>query len=364
MKLNRWNGEVSLKIIIPYGEKSTPTLKENVLLFSSPKYEVLFYPKEPEEIVERGGENREYKFIQNENGGVEFDTILKEKPNSNILEFPIETRGLKFYYQPPLNPYHPTWADTNGDGIADTFRPQSVVGSYAVYHKSEDKFLKTKEEAEKYKTGKAFHIYRPKAVDSAGNETWCDLKIDEMRSVLIVTIPQEFLEKAVYPVRVDPNFGYETKGASHTWLYEDIAGSWFTCPENGIAESITAYHDDWGAGDEYAIYKKSDNSLVGHTESGTGQKSAGWYTFNFSEPKPFLLGGTDYWLVLWGTANTYYWYDSETGKGGRQDDVSKWPDPWNPTSEDKKYSIYCTYRIPPKIYLQGGIHLKGGVKLR
>ncbi|RLI91232.1 MAG: hypothetical protein DRO95_04750, partial [Candidatus Altiarchaeales archaeon] len=345
LKLNKWDGEVSLKVEVPYGRGAIRILEQNKLKYVSHKYDVNFYPKEPEEITEEiAGRNHTFKI--NEKGGVEFDVILKEKPDSNIFEFPIKTKGLKFYYQPPLHPAHPTWADTDGDGKADTFRPENVVGSYAVYHESKQGDY-TKLGGKNYRAGKVFHIYRPKIIDNVGKEVWGKLNIDVGKKLLTIEIPQEFLDNAVYPVRIDPNFGYESKGASHTYLYNDIAGSWFTCPEDGTAENITAYHDDWGAGNEYAIYKKSDNSLVDHTESGTGQQSEGWYTFNFLDPKPSLSGGEDYWLVLWGTSNTYYWYDSATGKGGRQDDVSKWPDPWSPTSEDKIYSIYCTYTSAP-----------------
>jgi len=369
LKLNKWDEEVFLKVRIPYGQDAKRFLEQNKLKYITHKYKIEIYPKEPKEITKEIHGKR-YLFKINEEGGVEFDIFLKEKPSSNIFEFPIEAKGLRFYYQPPLTEeikvgdrngkiVKVTETDAyikdekTGELISVTHRPEWVIGSYAVYHKDKSGDY-SKMRGKNYKTGKAFHIYRPKIIDAKGDWVWGELHFDEKREILLIKIPQEFLDKAVYPVRIDPNFGYESKGASYTYLYDDIAGSWFTCPEDGTADSITAYHDDWGAGNEYAIYKKSDNSLVGHTESGTGQKSEGWYTFNFLDPKPSLSGGEDYWLVLWGTANTYYWYDSATGKGGRQDDVSKWPDPWSPTSEDKIYSIYCTYTSAPTIIVGKG----------
>ena len=331
IRLERWRGECHLKLIFDDSKIRQKRVRYEAgrLKWETETFDFHFYPIDPNTFKIEHPRKGKITFLQNELGGLEFEIILKTKPKTNRFVFNIETKGLKFYYQPPLHPDHPTWADMDRDGVADCFRPPNVVGSYAVYHAEKRNLHSSREDGEKYRVGKAFHIYRPKAIDAKGREVWCDLHIDEKRGVLAITIPQRFLDEASYPVKIDPTFGYETKGASYTYLYQDIAGSWFTCPENGTAESITAYHDDWGAGNEYAIYKKSDNSLVGHTESGTGQQSAGWHTFNFSDPKPSLSANTDYWLVLWGTANTYYYYDSgDSGKGGRQDDVDKWPDPW------------------------------------
>lgn len=72
-----------------------------------------------------------------------------------------------------------------------------------------------------YKTGKAFHIYRPKAIDANGVEQWCSLDIKD--GILTVIIPQNFLNKALYPVIVDPTFGYTSAGASSVGVNsEDI----------------------------------------------------------------------------------------------------------------------------------------------
>lgn len=239
LKLTRRDGEVSLKVDVPYVGEGVP-YDNNRLKWSNDTYEVEFYPKEPEVIVENG-----HKFTMNENGGVEFDLILKKKPASNVFSFPIETKGLKFYYQPPLHPEHPTWADTNRDGKADTFTTENVVGSYAVYHETQDKLWKTKEEAEKYKTGKAFHIYRPKVYDAEGNETWGELYINETEGILTITVDQDWLDSAAYPVRIDPNFGYETEGSYLICSPNTIEGSWFTCPESGTADSLTMWIKDY-----------------------------------------------------------------------------------------------------------------------
>ena len=52
--------------------------------------------------------SKEYNFYalpsneKMENGGFEYEIILKEKPAVNVIELKIESENLVFYYQPPL----------------------------------------------------------------------------------------------------------------------------------------------------------------------------------------------------------------------------------------------------------------------
>ena len=52
---------------------------------------------------------------------MEFEVILKEKPATNKVEFTLNTKGLDFFYQPPLLPKKCSKA-----------RPDNVVGSQSV----------------------------------------------------------------------------------------------------------------------------------------------------------------------------------------------------------------------------------------
>lgn len=63
-----------------------------------------------------------------EDGGFEIEIVLDEAPARNVFEFDIEGADeLDFFYQPPLT----------DEEVADgAVRPENVVGSYAVYHKS------------------------------------------------------------------------------------------------------------------------------------------------------------------------------------------------------------------------------------
>ena len=59
----------------------------------------------------------------NPEGGYEFEVVLNEKPDSNVLQFSLDTNGVDFFYQPPL---------TDDEIKQGASRPDNIVGSYAV----------------------------------------------------------------------------------------------------------------------------------------------------------------------------------------------------------------------------------------
>lgn len=145
--------------------------------------------------------------------GIEYEVIFDSRPDTNTIIFMIETKNIAFHYQPPLDEeifnkgftVNATHAfDTEGNLYA--YRPENIVGSYAVYHASK--------KGNDYGTGKMGHIYRPRIYDSAGGETWGNLIIYEDSGVLLININGAWLDNAVYPIRVDPTFGKTTIGGS------------------------------------------------------------------------------------------------------------------------------------------------------
>jgi len=151
---------------------------------------------------------------------------------------------------------------------------------------------------------------------------------------------------------LDPYFGYSERGGSRLTGWGYILGSWFTCPSEGTADSITVYLGGTLSKGKCGIYRKSDGSFVGETEEKTSIPE-GWNTFNFTDPKP-SLSNVDYWLVVFGEAAPSVFATSETGKMGRtlEDMYPNFPDPWTPEIKDYKISIYCTYTPvgPPPEY--------------
>jgi len=276
---------------------------------------------------------REYHFYE-DGENFEFEVILKEKPKTNVVKMSIQTKGLKFYYQPEL---------TEEEKKTCT-RPENVVGSYAVYHESKqgDYHLMGKKN---YRAGKAFHIYRPKIVDKTGNWTWGELNINEKKGILTVEIPQEFLDNAVYPVIVDPTFGYTSKGSTFR-TSDDIDGGDHPLPENGIISSISVWlYRSSATKCKCAIYNTDYQKQGVSEEKEQIYNPASETTFNFS-PTINLNSGT-YWLVKWSDKDTTLYMDT----GSRSElyhiypDYDGYPDSFTPDYIYNDYitSIYATY---------------------
>lgn len=300
----------------------------------------------------------------------EFEVVLKEKPQSNKVQFSITTKALRFLYQPSLNE---AWEigkrgaveitatevkDAEGKVICSC--PENVVGSYAVYHasKSGDYSLR---KGKNYRVGKAFHIYRPKIIDANGVEVWGVLNIDTENSFLTIEIPQEFLDNAAYPVIVDPTFGYTTVGSEVGSITDmtTIIGSKFTLSEEGDISKITAYHEDyhedyhtsWEAGEtvKCGLFDASGNYLGEETEELTGAKSMGWHDFAFSSA--VNLSAADYLLCVWSDDGSYggvgWVFDWDFSNFDHVADYSGQTYPTWPAavSHDEPFlhSIYATY---------------------
>lgn len=221
-KISRWSNEVNLSLRAEEHPEAVVRTEGKLIKYVTPDYEVHQYELDPGEI--------------GEDGGLEFEWVLPKKPESNVLTATIQTKDLDFFYQPAL---------TQEEIDEGSQRPENVVGSYAVYHKTKGGMNRA--DGMEYKTGKAFHIYRPKVTDKKGEETWAELNIDEANGVLSVTVPQEFLDKAVYPVIVDPTFGYTSVGGSSRELYNSSDGTKygratrFALPESGDITDLSGY---------------------------------------------------------------------------------------------------------------------------
>src|SRR3990167_6265919 len=189
VKIMRWDNEVNFSLRAIEHPDATIETEGEKIKYITPEYEVHQYDK-PE---------------AGEDGGFEFEWILPSKSSSNVLTATIQTKGLNFFYQPQL---------TQEEINEGSSRPENVVGSYAVYHKTKGGMNDIA--GMEYKAGKAFHIYRQKVTDANGVETWGELNIDEQNGLLTVTIDQTWLDNAVYPVIVDPTFGYTSLGGSST----------------------------------------------------------------------------------------------------------------------------------------------------
>lgn len=275
----------------------------------------------------------------------QFNITLLEQPKSNSFQVQLETDGLRFYYQPPLNEeldnrdydlLNETHAVRKGQVV--NYRPENVVGSYAVY----------KENVGSGETGKLYHIYRPLVVDAKGSWVWAKLNVT--KTLLSITVDADWLAKAVYPVVIDPEFGYTSIGAS---AYNDWASGVYACvfeaPESGTVSKLSAYVYTASTGDvnggSYDDNAGTPNNLLdeGTAYSITAYTYA-WYNWTLDYA---VTGGSDYWFATVATSVNYYVKYDAGGTGQTKTDTveSGFPDPWDTTSAtlDYKLSMFATY---------------------
>lgn len=270
----------------------------------------------------------------------DIDFTLDSKPDTNVFTYKIEGAGeFDFFYQPAL---------TQQEIDEGAERPENVEGSYAVYHKTkaDHRIGQTN-----YATGKAFHIFRPKAIDANGAEVWAELSYAD--GVLGVTVPQKFLDDAAYPVKVDPTFGYTTQGGStRTRTANGMNGTRFTSSADITeADSISLYAAfESSAGNVKMTITDVSRVLITNgvapavAVNGTVNVKS-WRTSTYSS-KPSITASTDYWLGYVPDVQIGVAYDAGTSNYQYNDNSNSYATPTNPSDGSlfaDKYSIYVTY---------------------
>jgi hypothetical protein len=250
---------------------------------------------------------------QYEGGGHEYEVVLTEKPTTNIFNFKLGMGDLAFYYQPPLTDEINIkgWTVNETHALDDkgrlaTYRPENVVGSYAVYNRNDFKIM---------------HIYRPKILDAKQNEVWGQLSI--IGDALTVTVPQDFLNTAVYPVIIDPTFGYTSIGGSqdnNPWGNVKVAWRVLNQVGDGNISSISVYGravDTTGAM-RTAIYATNvitpyaPSTLIAESNEVNITTTAQWWNFTINA---YVWNNTYYYLSIIrkpGFNNFRNYYDAGT----------------------------------------------------
>ena len=184
-KVMRWDNEVNFSVRAKEHDEARVEFDGEKIKYITTEYEVHQYDR-PD---------------ISEDGGFEFEWVLPKKPIKNTFTATIQSKGLSFFYQGEL---------TEEELKMGRSRPENIIGSYAIYSTLKRiNYVGGKI----YGTGKVGHIYRPKAVDAKGKETWAELNIKD--GILSVIVPRDFLDKATYPVTVDPTFGNDTVGGTN-----------------------------------------------------------------------------------------------------------------------------------------------------
>jgi hypothetical protein len=296
--------------------------------------------------------------------GFNVDINLASKPNTNIFSYTFSgTSDMDFFYQAPLwqdaGLSAPTAQCSDTDCIypdgRHNQRPVNVVGSYAVYSKTHSNHLLG---STNYETGKLFHIYRPQVTDANGSTTWASLSYSN--NTLNITVPQSFLDSAVYPVLVDPTFGYTTAGASRDGNYtisnvDSAAGYTASTGDTVVSFSIYGGSDGGPPGTgtvDLAVYTWNGSHPVTRLSTPTTVNLVGsfgspvWSTSNSVSVS--LTGGTTYVLARGNDNppnNTYLWFDSVGNWDADQFSNVPLPSTWSSigTGTNNEDSFYATY---------------------
>ena len=277
-------------------------------------------------------------------GGFKIDIILDKKPKTNEFCYTIDGyEDYDFFYQPEL-----TQEDIDDGAI----RPEEIVGSYAVYHKTKKDHITGQVN---YKTGKAFHIPFPYIweVDDettkqrAENLTYTD-------GQLCVVAQQDFLDKANYPVRIDPTFGYTSIGASSQNPNSgyDARGSSATAVSGTLTKISAAFRneDSNASADVQYLFSASasdrDSLYASGTESESMTTSFAWHD---SAAISVSLSGSTQYVTSFGLYSgscafvncTLLAYDTSTGTDGGIFAIDTWF-----AQNTINYSVYATYTEP------------------
>lgn len=320
-ELSRWRDNKSLRFI-PL-EMESYTLRGNKRRF------------------EYNGRGRTHRFTVLSNKAFEYDCVILREPESNVVTLLMEgAERFDFFRQPDFAP--------------DPF----LKGSYAVYKKNT--LLGEG-------TGKLCHIHRPLIIDARGRRCWGDLSVagNELR----ITIPEQWLGEAKYPVTVDPTIGTTTVGSQTQWKVdpdEPLETIYFELliPVNRflasatITDLCTAYfytnrHDSDGGGRAVIYSDNGDKPLARKSAEETfvdlrfvNGSNAGWRTGTFKTGG--IASGTYIWF---GLLAEYVWYPRFDY--GAKCYCDSWEDHnsapntyplWNANnSHDLKLSMYFTY---------------------
>lgn len=269
-------------------------------------------------------------------GGFKVDILLNEEPDTNVFCYAIEgAENYDFFFQPPLT------AEEIAEGAV---RPPEIEGSYAVYHKT---LANHEVGKENYATGKVMHIPRPQvwSMSDVDTKVWADMTYTE-KDGLCVTVPQDFLDKAIYPVRVDPTFGYTTAGASTGTSNGIYRGYRATPAGDGTVTMISVYPKNTVTENgEAGLYQDSGDALVSPQ---TGDASRIFVANNWLDMN--VSGGisvtSQNYHITWHINTVDYGFDVGGGSNGLNKirTYPGWDDPHGGTeTSTNRISIYATY---------------------
>ena len=300
------------------GVKGEPTLKDEIITLDLGDRKMQWFKGPPE------------------NSSLHWVETLKEKPASNKWSLKIaDADQFNYLYQRPLSVLaaqipgsqieyfvrggidHIRLVLPPGGPSTYIARPIDVDGSIVVRHTTKRDHVLGQTN---YRGGIVVHIPRPKAIDKNGKWTWCDIQVKD--GVYTRTIPQNFLEAAVYPIVVNDIFGYATNPASYTNLSANYqGGSGPISPTfNGNATQVSMYCAAPSGTLSITLGIWNDNSgdpdtLLDDCVGGTIDATPSWEVQALNDSPVGVLGTNSYHLGSNQGSTIEWWYTD----GGDED---------------------------------------------
>ena len=274
-----------------------------------------------------------------EHGAAGLYRILTQRPASCELLYDMDSWNLDFFHQNAIG------------------RPDHIKNSYALYHKTKGGLVDSS--GPDYKAGKAAHLYRAWAEDGDGWRVWVPQGFNRSRSLLRLTLPEDFRRKARLPITVDPTLGFTSIGASTDSGYNLIfAASPYTMGSPGGTMSkiqlctwvasptnvgLAVYTDSGGNPSAFVTSSWSTSLSITRTTKPTIDSE---WTSN-SGVTGSLSASTAYHLVFEQEGGAAMAYDAGvTIKYATGQTYSAFPPasaPSVPSTLDRKFSFYVTY---------------------
>ena len=261
------------------------------------------------------------------------ERIIVERGAKPQYVFTLESsKQLEFSYQDALT------EDEIKEGVK---RPEEIVGSYAVFHNRR----------------KVAHIYRPWVKDDKGDTAYCDMRISGNK--LFVELDQRWLNRAKYPIVIDPTIGYTDIGATATGFQNAMyCFGYYPMLESGSLQSIHHYVSSRFGGGIWGMYSDNGSNHPGSLFTYSvpyptvyDQMLTGWNTIPCSGD----LTINNYWLFCFPAVWTSARYDSYGGVALRYKNIVFQDPPPDPAPagmgivNNRAYSVYVTYEeiTPP-----------------
>lgn len=340
LKLMRWDRDCYLSmryIDNQFGDYAINT-EGRIIKWQKGNRELRFYRQSKSDLVNALN-------FDTEEGGLEFELVLKDKPSSNKIDLSIRTRGLRFLPQPALTKREIDLYNNRLPGGA--FRPDNIIDSIAIYHATKKDHILGKTN---YATGKFSHIPRPIITDATGKSIWGKWILVDPLKHWQIEIDQEFINTATYPLVIGPTFGYTSVGASTIGGTNNAVGNKAAPASNGDVTKLTFYGKKAFSNKSVkaVVWLQSDLSIITNGVGGTvlvDSSTPQWWDINYGT-SPAVTSGTDYYVgaVLESSQISAY-YDTDAGNG--LVDGNNYSSPTNLSaplsSTSARCSIYATH---------------------